>query len=273
MIHRYHRHERISRAIAGNPAAQTQLERRRLECRDFIQDCIDFVEGRETEGATRAKAEADRLRKRTSEAKRRAMVGADPLNITGHTTGKAARRETAAPPVEFVGTISRVIPSTERLTGKNKLDRQQRLAAEHYREAFETIRSQLGGSMDFDRPRGGGFAPAGFAEVILIANQTLKQARALLGARTIIIVEQVVCHGKTAQECTRLVYGYADGDKVAARDSNHVARMLREALTELGQSWFPANMNRRPRIYRPADSRPTEINPGPLDNSQRSYVG
>lgn len=275
-MHRYHQHERFSLATrrgVADPAQQLKAEREQLARRDFIQDCMDFLEGRDTAGARRARAEHDRLRKLASEAKRRAMVGADPLNITGHSKRKPVRRETAAPPVEFVGNISRVIPSTERLSGKNKLDRSQRLAAEHYRDAFETARSQLGGAMDFNRPRGGGFSPTGFAETTLIASQILKQARDLLGARTIIIVEQIVCEGRTAQECARLVYGYNDGQTVVSRDTNHVARVLREALTEIGQLWFPTNTRHRMRTYRPADARPTETTVGILDNSPRSFVG
>lgn len=272
MMHRYHRHERFNRDVAASPTKQCEYENARAVERDFIADCLDFVEGRDTDGAARARAEADRLRKLAAEAKRRALCGADPLNITGHTAGKAAPKHLAADPVVHIGNISRVVPSIERLKGKNRLDRQQRLAADHYRDAFEASREQLGGSMDFSRARGGGFGPTGLAEAIVIAVQTLKGARDRVGVRNIVVIEEMVCHGRTAKECARLVYCYGPTDDVADRDEKHVGRMLREALTDLGEWWFPSAKTQRSRIYRPADSRPTEIATGPIDNSRRSYV-
>jgi len=273
-MHRYHHHERFNltnRRVAADPAQQLKAEREQSARRDFIQDCMDFLEGRDTDGARRARAEHDRLRKLASEAKRRAMVGADPLNLTGQ-GAKQKKHRTAAPPVEFVGVISRVVSSTERLTGKNKLDRQQRLAADKYRTAFETLQSPLGGAMDYDRIRGGGGSFTGPAEAMMIAGQTLKAARNLLGARTTVVVDQIVCHGKTAEECARLLYGYMDPEKVASRDTNHVGRLLREALTQLGQHWFPDNTSRRLRTYRPFDSEMTIGDAGVRDISAAVHV-
>lgn len=248
MMHRYRRHERFSRAAACDPDLQRHLETAAQATRDFILDCLDMVEGRVTPGAMRAAAERDRLRRLSNEAKRRALVGADPLNITGHTKGTAPRQRLAADPVEYVGTLKRTRSATDRLTGKNKLDQRQALAAESYRDAFEAVKATLGGSMDFDRVRGNSGGSRSPAEVALMASDRLKQARDLLGARAISIIEQVVCAGQTTEQTARLACGYAEGETVKARDACYIGRVLRESLSELGGIWHP-QPERRLRGY------------------------
>lgn len=247
-ILRYRRHERFSREVAADPDLQHDQERRAQAERDFILDCLDLVEGRSTPGASRASAERDRLQHLSREAKRRALVGADPLNITGHTKGAAPRQKLAADPIEYIGNLTRTRSAVDRLTGKNKLDRQQVEAADTYRTAFETLQSPLGGSMDFDRVRGSAGCKSP-PEAAAIATETLKQARHVLGIQGTIIVEQIVCHGQTTEVCARLVCSYSDGEKVAARDVNYVGRVLREGLTQLGLKWHPSS-SRRSRTWR-----------------------
>lgn len=256
MMRRYRRHERFSRAAAADPDLQHQIERATQAERDFVLDCLDFVEGRQTPGAGRAAAERDRLQHLSREAKRRALVGADPLNITGHTKGKQPKQKLAADPIEYVGQITRTRSAVDRLTGKNRLDRQQVEAADTYRTAFETMHASLGGAMDFNRVRGGGGCkspPQAAAE----ASEKLKQARGVLGIQATIIVEQVICFGHTTEATARLVFSYLEGQTVKARDVNHVGRVLREGLTQLGLRWHP-NPSRRPmRTWRPVESEVT----------------
>lgn len=272
MRHRYRRHERFSKEIASDPTAQVVMERDRQDERDFILDCLDFVEGRLTAGARRADAERIRLLKLSNEARKRAMVGADPLNITKHTKGKAPKQKLAADPVEQIGHISRSKSAIHRLTGKNKLDPRQVMAADTYRNAFETIHSSLGGSMDFDRIRGGGGLARVPAEEAMMAVQTLKHARDLLGARSVIIIDQIVCHGQTAEQCARLVYSYREGDSIAARDINHIGRMLRESLTELSALWHPIARRQRIEGFRPSRDEIRASEEGTLSISTASYV-
>jgi hypothetical protein len=251
---RYRRHERFSLAVAADPELQRSIERSAEAERDFILDCLDLIEGRQTPGAARAMAERDRLQHLSREAKRRALVGADPLNITGHTKGKQPKRMLGADPIEYVGQMARTLSGVDRLTGKNKLGRQQVLAAETYRMAFETMHATLGGAMDFDRVRGGSGGSKSPPEAVLAASETLRHARAVLGIQATVIVEQIVCHGHTAEATARLVCGYLEGQKVKARDANYVGRIVREGLTQLGLRWHP-NPSRQPmRTWRPADS-------------------
>lgn len=257
MMRRYRRHERFSRAEAADPDLQRQIERATQAERDFILDCLDFVEGRQTPGASRAAAERDRLQHLSREAKRRALVGADPLNITGHTKGKQPKQKLAADPIEYVGQITRSRSAVDRLTGKNRLDRQQVEAADTYRTAFETMHASLGGAMDFNRVRGGGGGSKSPSEAALVATETLKRARGVLGIQATIIIEQIVCHGHTAEACARLVFSYSEGQIVKARDVNHVGRILREGLTQLGLRWHPNPSRGRTQTWRPAESKAT----------------
>jgi hypothetical protein len=250
--YRRRRHERFSKRMAADPVAQILYEREREAARDFILDCLDLAEGRATEGARLAKAELDRVARLTSEAKRRALVGADPLNITKHTKGKAAKQKLGADPIEYVGSITRTRPAVSRLTGKNKLDQHQALAAEAYRNAFEAVHATLGGAMDFSGAKGatsGGHAPA---EAALIASQSLATARKRLGVRATIIVEQIVCQGRSIEETARLAYSYSDGQPTAARDINYVGRCLRESLDEIGTIWHPKATKRKKEFFRPS---------------------
>jgi hypothetical protein len=237
--------------MAADPVAQIQYERQRDAARDFILDCLDLVEGRSTEGAKRAKAELDRVKRLTSEAKRRALVGADPLNITKHTKGKPSKQKLGADPTERVLEKTRTVPAMHRLQGKNKLDQFQVMAADTYRDAFEALHSSLGGSMDFSRIRGGG-GSRGPSDALIMLSEKLKTARAHLGARATVIVDQIICSGRTTEECARLIYSYSEGQAVAARDANYVGRVLRESLTLLGALWHPKPQHRKTEAFRPS---------------------
>jgi hypothetical protein len=252
----YRRHERFSYQLAADPVSQLAYESDRAGQREMMLGGIDYIEGNHTPAASVFTAEIQRLRMRTSEAKRRALVGADPLNLTGHTKGPAAKQQLANDPVERVGHITRSVPATNRLRGKNKLDAMQSLAADEYRDAYETVRAGLGGVMDFDRARGGSGNSAGLAEAVLIAGEKLRKAKALVGNRAIIIVEQIVCEGRGIEECTRGLYGYLEGEVTASRDVNYVGRVLREALTELSMHWHPKPKSRI-RSLRPTQSEVT----------------
>lgn len=185
--------------------------------------------------------------KQNGDARRRALCGARPSKPE-----KPAKQKLARDPVEYVGSITRVIPPVRRLHGKNKLDQRQHMAAETYRDAFERVRAPLGGSMDFNGRMQTRYAGRSPTELCLLAAEALKEAKKLLGSQSIIIIESIVCDGRGIEECARKIYGISDDDKITARDVNYVGRRLREALTELADLWHP--QTRRPRVqgYRPA---------------------
>lgn len=177
----------------------------------------------------------------------------------------------ARDPVERVGHLLRTVSSVNRLKGKNKLDARQALAADEYRDAYETIRMSLGGVMDFDRVRGGGgsIAPA---EATLIAGEKLRKVKALIGQRAILLIEHIVCQGHTVEECARTMYGYQDGQATASRDVNYVGRALREALSEIAAVWHP--ILKRPPIRGMSASRLDQVvgAAGVIDVASKPFV-
>jgi hypothetical protein len=177
----------------------------------------------------------------------------------------------ARDPVERIGNLLRTVPSVNRLKGKNKLDARQAHAAEEYRDAYETIRTSLGGAMDFDRVRGGGGSVAP-AEAALIAGEKLRKVKAIVGQRAILIVEHIVCQGRTVEECARIMYGYVDGQATSSRDVNYVGRALREALSEMANAWHP--IQKRQPIRGMSASRLDQVvgAAGVIDVSTKPYV-
>lgn len=272
MTHRFRRHERFDRVAAADPALQLELEAGRATARAFVLDCLDFLEGRQTPGAARARAEHDRLTKLNREAKRRALCGADPLNITGHSPAKPVEHKLARAPVEHVGQISRVVPAVNRLYGKNKLDLRQHVAADTYRNAFETVRSIMGGALNFDRAVGTGFANRSPTEACLLAAETLTQAKRHLGAQAIVIIESIVCDGHSIEECTRRIYDVRDGEKPSARDINYIGRRLREGLSELADLWHPRSRRPPMQNYRPAQGEIVVGDAGVRDMDVKPFV-
>lgn len=241
----YRRHERFSKTVAADPAQQIEYEARRKTERDFVQNCLDFVEGRSTPGAARAKAEHDRLLKQNKEARRRALCGADPLNITGHSPAKP-KKKLAKDPVEHIGNLTRVVAAIHMLRGRNKLDVRQSMAAETYRDAFETVHRSLGNAMDFSGI-GGSQVDVRPQQRVAIAAQQLKEARTRIGHNGIQIVEYVVCRGHSLADCARMVFGGDESEKPGDRDVNYVGRRLRESLTELADFGTRMGVARRCR--------------------------
>ena len=93
-------------------------------------------------------AEYERLMNRNREARKRALCGAGPRTSKRH-GAKPAKQKLSRPPVEHIGNLTRVVAAIHMLRGRNKLDVRQSMAAETYRDAFETVHRSLGNAMDF----------------------------------------------------------------------------------------------------------------------------
>ena len=76
------------------------------------------------------------------------LGGAGPLSSKRH-GAKPAKQKLGRPPVEHIGNLTRVVAAIHMLRGRNKLDVRQSMAAETYRDAFETVHRSLGNAMDF----------------------------------------------------------------------------------------------------------------------------
>jgi hypothetical protein len=155
--------------------------------------------------------------------------------------------------VEHIGNLTRVVAAIHMLRGRNKLDIRQSMAAETYRDAFETVHRNLGNSMDFSGV-GGSHIGVRHQQAVALAAERLKTARNLVGSSGIAIIEHIVCRGHSQEDCARLVFGGDETQKPSDRDVNYAGRRLREALSELADLWH--QRSRRPPLqnYRPSQA-------------------
>jgi hypothetical protein len=77
---------------------------------------------------------------RNREARRRALCGADPLNLTRHSPAKPAKQKLARPPVEYIGNLTRVVAA---IHGRNKLAVRQSMAAYTDREVQRPYQDEI----------------------------------------------------------------------------------------------------------------------------------
>jgi hypothetical protein len=193
------------------------------------------------------------------------------MNLTLHRPAKPAKQKLGRPPVEHIGNLTRVVAAIHMLRGRNKLDVRQSMAAETYRDAFETVHRSLGNAMDFSGV-GGSQVDVRPQQVVAIAAQKLKEARTRIGHNGIQIVEYVVCRGHSLADCARMVFGGDESEKPGDRDVNYVGRRLRESLTELAELWHPHG--RRPAMqgYRPAQHELVSGDAGIRDMDIKPFV-
>ncbi len=252
MIHRYRRHERFSRKVAADPAAQIEQERARMSERDFALDCLDFVEGRDTEGAARAKAEHDRLRKQVSEAKRRALVGADPLNLTGHSkrakqparAGMEGRFELGHKCVKgpYSGEAESVRVNIrhdvlEHMHARRGISDAEKAAGDRFVQLCEM--ASIGGARAVDYSRtpvdGGGIADT-LSEQVMRAAKDLAQVRNCLGETGMRILEMVLVSGLTLRQVAA-TNAYETVKWKRKRSEQYIGRRFKEALADLALLW------------------------------------
>jgi hypothetical protein len=187
---------------------------------------------------------------RNREARKRALCGASPLSSKRH-GAKPAKQKLGRPPVEHIGNLTRVVAAIHMLRGRNKLDVRQSMAAETYRDAFETVHRSLGNAMDFSGV-GGSHVGVRHQEAVALAAERLKIARNLVGSSGIAIIEHIICRGHSQEDCARLVFGGDETQKPSDRDVNYAGRRLRDALSELADEWHPRARQPRMQGYRPA---------------------
>lgn len=207
---------------------------------------------------------------RNREARKRALCGAHPLSSKPNHP-KPAKQKLGRPPVEHIGNLTRVVAAMHMLRGRNKLDVRQSMAAETYRDAYETVHRSLGNAMDFNGV-GGSHVGVRHQEFVALAAERLTIARNLVGASGIAIIEHIVCNGHSQEDCARLVFGGDETQKPSDRDVNYAGRRLREALSELAEEWYPRARQLRMQGYRPAQGEIVSGDAGVRNMDIRPFV-
>jgi hypothetical protein len=241
--------DKAAQGMAAELARVAERDRQRQE----QEDGMDFIMGRETEGAARAGAKVKELTDRAAAARQRALDAGDPLYLQpGHKRPKKAPAKPSAQPktrraivshptvAGQVESVQVVVVSLEGTLKRAKVEKDGRLAAEKFAQAWETVYGQAGGAADFDRVRagkgGGGLPP------YMEACETLRVAKYRLDALSHTIVENIVGRTMTIENCARLIFKI-DPPRRSAKDD--VRHRLRDGLHELATLWFPTSRNRQ----------------------------
>ena len=136
-----------------------------------------------------------------------------------------------------VDRVCRVIDTISVMTSRRQIDFRQCRAADDFRDAFDVLAGPPGGSLDFDRVRGGGTPGAPPAAAAMLAAERLADAKRILGTLDFGLVEAVAGHGHSIGEAAKR---FTEGkERLSTRDEEHVGRRLRDALTSLAHAWHP----------------------------------
>lgn len=211
---------------------------------------------------------AEVLLGRAAEAAKIARIAGDPLNITAHSKPSKDPKPSALPKLTAVKvhsptvagateTLKRVVDTIEALYVRKNLaedkDRDLRAvnnerayrAAKRLRNAYDTVQGSIGGSMDFDRVRGGGSLGAPPALHYREAADVLIDAKAQLLAVEHRVLILVVCEGHSIEDTAGRVR--KSTERAAKEEMGHV---LRSGLSALAKYWFePGDVKRK--VVRP----------------------
>jgi hypothetical protein len=159
----------------------------------------------------------------------------------------------ASPYSHGIDRVERVIDTVEAMHRRRQIDAAQKRAADTFRDAWDALPSGMGGSMDFDKVRGAGTPGAPPGPRAMIAAETLRAARAVLGELDALIVELVVGVGHSIEQAAAAVLGKAT---LSARDHEYVGKRLRDALTTLAGKWHPVSTGSRIRGHLEDGAKP-----------------
>ena len=159
----------------------------------------------------------------------------------------------ASPYGHGVDVVQRVTDPLDVMTKRRQLTQRQYHAGIRYRHCYDVIYGQLGGSMDFDRPRGGGGQGTPPPVAYMEASETISLVKRVLYPKDYAIVHRVCAEGLSIQECARTLYGGS-----GRAETEQAGRRLQEGLRELADRWYPEERVVRVKSFR--TEKPTATN-------------
>jgi hypothetical protein len=136
--------------------------------------------------------------------------------------------------------------------GPKHLTVRQWQAGQIFRSAYETLSGACGGSMDFDRVRGGGVPGQPFGERQLHAGNRMNEAQRVLYSEDMLIIEGIGGLGESIDKCASRFYGR----QASKADKTKVGDRLRIGLEKLAESWVPEAKKQPMRTWRPREAIP-----------------
>jgi hypothetical protein len=125
-------------------------------------------------------------------------------------------------------------------------------AAQIFRSAYEVLAGACGGSMDFDRVRGGGLPGQPFGERQLHAGGRINEARGMLYSEDYLIITDIAGEGASLDKCASTFYGR----HASKADKTKVGDRLRIGLDKLADRWVPEAKKQPMRTWRPREAVP-----------------
>ncbi|WLA80321.1 hypothetical protein [Bradyrhizobium elkanii] len=134
--------------------------------------------------------------------------------------------------------VERVVDTLTTMFNRRQISQLQFGAGDRYRTAHDMTSASSGGSMDFDRVRGGSGVSPTPALSFLMAAETVREARHFLYPRDFAIVHRVCAQGFTIEQAARQLYDERFDVPWAAYLSD-AGRRFRTGLDELADRWWP----------------------------------
>ncbi|WLB14810.1 hypothetical protein QIH87_50230 (plasmid) [Bradyrhizobium elkanii] len=134
--------------------------------------------------------------------------------------------------------VERVVDTLTTMFNRRQISQLQYGAGDRYRTAHDMTSASSGGSMDFDRVRGGSGVSPTPALSFLMAAETVREARHFLYPRDFAIVHRVCAQGFTIEQAARQLYDERFDVPWAAYLSD-AGRRFRTGLDELADRWWP----------------------------------
>lgn len=164
-----------------------------------------------------------------------------PKLATGAPRTEAAK--VASPTVP--GAVQEVLRVSDTLLGmykRKQIDEGEYQAGEKYRVAYGRLYSVLGGTMDFERARGGGAPNLGPAETYLNAAEIVSSVRKKLYPKDYAIVYRVCAMGMSIEEAATNLpdqFERHSDNRPTRAAKEECGRRLRAGLAEMRDWWFP----------------------------------
>lgn len=143
-----------------------------------------------------------------------------------------------------IDVVERVTDTLTTMLNRKQISQLQFSAGDRLRLACEMTSASMGGTMDFDRVRGGSGGAPTPALAYLDAAEIVSQARKYLYPRDYAMVYRVALQGFSIEQAARQLYNEEYDGKWPAY-LTEAGRRFRTGLDELADRWWPDSKQRK----------------------------
>jgi hypothetical protein len=175
-----------------------------------------------------------------------------------------------------VDRVDQVVDSLRRLVRQHVIDEREYSAAVHFREQHDKLGAGIGGSMDFDRARGGS-NNLGLAEVVMAAAEVVDRVEKLLPPDYYGIVWRVCVAGHTLDETAAWMYRLSKDHPTTRLQRDTCKQAFKAALSIMAHAWWPEGRGRGDKMTGYRNDRATvtdapTVAPGTVAHATKDRV-